>query len=477
MGNFMPAVLNFLREKRWALVAIFLGVFAGFGSALICIAYNLVIFGFNIMYIVSPLLGGFIETFIASRKYGRSTGAISALLTFMIINGYGWFGPGIIFPKEPVTLSLITIIAIILTIQAAFPILVNYILFVIVVGTFLKITNALLNLPSRIMQRMPIETEKEELTKQPDEIFLDELTIPLLSVPNANGKKIQRYVGLVAGEGIAEEKKSGGRLSNLLKIIEPTPLQDMSLGEAKKMALSRMLENAESMGANAVEEVLIDYVSMGGLQGSVTIVTTTGTAIILGEEVSDEGNIPRMIEKIKASGQGQGNQQNNENITGSDENTIINTTDEFSTGINKIIIETNLIVPDFEFTTSNEVKELEKRYLNVARDLEKFGYKSEEEKRYGYEIEYHRKLKDNSDYGGMDIMRIKEEIIGKEVVDVNAVVIGQVKDVDITFETKTVKALVVGKGGIFQGLRSSEDIIIPLDAVIAIRDKILIKTY
>ena len=93
----MVAVKKFLIEKRWALFAILLGTILGFGSAIICIAWNLVIFGFNIMYIVSPLLAGFVETFIASRKYGRSTGAISALLTFFLINGYGWFGPGWIF--------------------------------------------------------------------------------------------------------------------------------------------------------------------------------------------------------------------------------------------------------------------------------------------------------------------------------------------------------------------------------------------
>ena len=145
----VASVKKFLIEKRWAFVAIFLGVLVGFSSAIICIAWNLVIFGFNIMYIVSPLLAGFVETFIASRKYGRSTGAISALLTFILINGYGWFGPGWIFPKEPVTLSLITIIAILLTIQAAFPILVNYILFVVVVGTFTRIMGFLLSLPSR----------------------------------------------------------------------------------------------------------------------------------------------------------------------------------------------------------------------------------------------------------------------------------------------------------------------------------------
>jgi sporulation protein YlmC with PRC-barrel domain/uncharacterized protein YbjQ (UPF0145 family) len=464
----MPAVVKFLREKRWALVAIFLGVFAGFGSALICIAWNLVIFGFNIMYIVSPLLGGFIETFIASRKYGRSTGAISALLTFMIINGYGWFGPGIIFPKEPVTLSLITIIAIILTIQAAFPILVNYILFVVVVGTFLKITKALLNLPSRLIQRMPIETEKKIITKQPDEIFLDELTTPLLSVPHVNGKKIQSYVGLVAGEGIAEEKKSEGRFSNLLKIIEPTPLEDMNLGEAKKVALSRMLENAASMGANAVEEVLIDYVSMGGLQGSVTIVTATGTAVILGE-VSEESSVIGMIEKIRVL-------NSDESISGTDENISVESSpDDLSTGAEQFQNEPKRIIPELEFTTSTDLKELEKRYLNVSRDLAKLDNRFEEKTRYEHKIKDNVKLVNKSDYRGMNVMRIKEEIIGKEVVDVNATVIGNVKDVDITFETRTVEALIVGKGGILGGLRSSEDIIVPLDMVVAIKDKILIK--
>ncbi len=276
----LSSVKKFFIEKRWALVAILLGVILGFGSAIICIAWNLVIFGFNIMYIVSPLLAGFVETVIARRKYGRSTGAISALLTFFLINGYGWFGPGWIFPKEPVTLSLITLIAIVLTIQAAFPILVNYILFVVVVGTFMKIVGFLVGVPSKIAQKS-LETELEgEITPQADEIFLDELDMPLGSVHQENGEKIKKYVGLVVGEAVAEGKESEGRFSSILKIIEPVSLEDMNLGEARKAALSRMLEEAESLGANTVEEVLIDYVSMGGLQGSATLVTATGTALI-----------------------------------------------------------------------------------------------------------------------------------------------------------------------------------------------------
>jgi uncharacterized protein YbjQ (UPF0145 family) len=44
-----------------------------------------------------------------------------------------------------------------------------------------------------------------------------------------------------------------------------------------------MLEKAKSLGANTVVEVLIDYVTMGGLQGNVLIVTATGTAVLYEE--------------------------------------------------------------------------------------------------------------------------------------------------------------------------------------------------
>lgn len=63
---------NVLIEKRWALTAIVLGFLLGFISAFICVKWNLVIFGFNIMYIISPLIAGFVEIFIARRKYGKN---------------------------------------------------------------------------------------------------------------------------------------------------------------------------------------------------------------------------------------------------------------------------------------------------------------------------------------------------------------------------------------------------------------------
>ena len=74
-------------------------------------------------------------------------------------------------------------------------------------------------------------------------------------------------------------------------------------------------------------------------------------------------------------------------------------------------------------------------------------------------------------------MRMKEEIIGKEVVDINAMVIGKVKDLEANFQTKSVEAFIVGKGGLLESLGSSKnDIIIPLEMVVAIGDKIIVKS-
>ncbi|AEG18114.1 PRC-barrel domain-containing protein [Methanobacterium paludis] len=42
-------------------------------------------------------------------------------------------------------------------------------------------------------------------------------------------------------------------------------------------------------------------------------------------------------------------------------------------------------------------------------------------------------------------MRIKEEIIGKEVVDSSGIVIGKVKDVEVDFETQIMESFIVEK--------------------------------
>ena len=73
-------------------------------------------------------------------------------------------------------------------------------------------------------------------------------------------------------------------------------------------------------------------------------------------------------------------------------------------------------------------------------------------------------------------MRIIEEIIGKEVLDSSAIIIGKVKDVEVNFETKTLESFILGKGGISEGLGISKgETIVPYEMVKKIGDKILLK--
>ncbi|MCK9151245.1 PRC-barrel domain-containing protein [Methanobacterium alcaliphilum] len=74
-------------------------------------------------------------------------------------------------------------------------------------------------------------------------------------------------------------------------------------------------------------------------------------------------------------------------------------------------------------------------------------------------------------------MRIVEEIIGKEVLDSSATIIGKVKDVETDPETQKIEALVLGKGGISEGLGLSKgETIVPYDMVKKIGDKVLLKS-
>ena len=73
-------------------------------------------------------------------------------------------------------------------------------------------------------------------------------------------------------------------------------------------------------------------------------------------------------------------------------------------------------------------------------------------------------------------MRIIEEIIGKEVLDSSAVVIGKVRDLELNVETNQIEAFILGKGGISEGLGLSKgETVVPYDIIKQIGDKILLK--
>ena len=73
-------------------------------------------------------------------------------------------------------------------------------------------------------------------------------------------------------------------------------------------------------------------------------------------------------------------------------------------------------------------------------------------------------------------LRIMEEVIGKEVLDSSAMIIGRVKDVEVNAETNEMEAFIISKGGISESLGlSGNEILIPFGRIKEIGDKILLK--
>lgn len=266
IDNLLASIKSFFVNNRWAFAAILIGTLLGFISAVICVYANLVIFGFNIMFIVSPLIAGFTESFIARKKHGKSTGAISALLIFLIINIYGWF-----FPKNPITLNLFTLGGIALTIQAAVPILVNYLLFVVFIGTITYVMGLIGNFISKLLGK-EIEEEKET-------VDIPKMDVLFSTVPVIEGKNIIKHFGLITAEAILKEDKNEEK-SSILEKITPKNNKMHDLSKVRNEALKKLEAEAKEIGANGVLGVNINYESIGGLKGSTMIVTVGGNAVL-----------------------------------------------------------------------------------------------------------------------------------------------------------------------------------------------------
>lgn len=71
-------------------------------------------------------------------------------------------------------------------------------------------------------------------------------------------------------------------------------------------------------------------------------------------------------------------------------------------------------------------------------------------------------------------MRIKEELFGKEVLDVEIQIVGKVNDVIFDKDTFEITDLVIKKIGLSEQIKASENIV-PIELVKVIGDKILLK--
>lgn len=100
---------------------------------------------------------------------------------------------------------------------------------------------------------------------------------------NLEGKKITKYIGLVSGEAIMGANIFKDIFASIRDIVggRSTAYED-ELRRAKEIAVQEMVDQAKSLGGNAVIAVDLDYETVGQ-GGSMLMVTACGTAVIIEE--------------------------------------------------------------------------------------------------------------------------------------------------------------------------------------------------
>ena len=99
------------------------------------------------------------------------------------------------------------------------------------------------------------------------------------TTPSIEGKRIERYYGIVSGETIIGANMFRDLFASIRDIVGGrSAAYEEVLREAKDTSIREMEQKAMSLGANAVIGVDLDYETIGS-SGSMLMVTASGTAV------------------------------------------------------------------------------------------------------------------------------------------------------------------------------------------------------
>jgi uncharacterized protein YbjQ (UPF0145 family) len=101
----------------------------------------------------------------------------------------------------------------------------------------------------------------------------------LSTTPSIEGKPVQEYLGVVAGEAIVGANIVRDFFAYVRDIVggRAQSYEDV-MHSARDTALKELAERAEQLGANAVVGINLDYETVGS-GSSILMVAATGTAV------------------------------------------------------------------------------------------------------------------------------------------------------------------------------------------------------
>ena len=103
----------------------------------------------------------------------------------------------------------------------------------------------------------------------------------ITTTPNVEGKKITEYMGIVTSQTIIGANFFKDIMAGLRDFFGGrSGAYEKILDEAKKYAMGELIQRAQSMGADAVVGLYLDYETVGS-HGSMLMVSIVGTAVRL----------------------------------------------------------------------------------------------------------------------------------------------------------------------------------------------------
>ena len=273
-----------LKEIGETTLCIAIGTLVGVFSLVLFYYFNIAIFGFNIGLILSPLIAGYVETYLADKLYGKTTGAISAFLLFILTVLYGF-----IYINTGLGLNLITIGSAAIILQAAFPILVNYFLVVVILGVLAHIFGIFKSIADHIrffLRKMWIkilnkeyieETGKMDYDKDMDKVNINDLGILFLSTTSTPDHNIKEFKGIFEGKILIKNQKS--LLSKDKSNEEEILIKN--LRKARQQALINLANQGKSKGCDAILDLTIEFDTLGGLKEDNIHIVVRGTGVKL----------------------------------------------------------------------------------------------------------------------------------------------------------------------------------------------------
>ena len=103
----------------------------------------------------------------------------------------------------------------------------------------------------------------------------------LTTTPSVDGRRIEAYLGIVAGEAIVGANIFKDLFAGIRDIVGGrSAAYEDELRKARDIAMQEIAENAKLLGANAVVGIDLDYEVIGS-GGSMLMVSASGTAVKL----------------------------------------------------------------------------------------------------------------------------------------------------------------------------------------------------